>query len=171
MMPNKKYIGIIGSSEELCTPDIYDFAYQLGNRLAETQHVFVNGGKKGIMEAVFKGVKSAKNYFYGQTVGIIPEEDKNEANKYVDIVIATGIGSARNKILINTADIIIAIAGGSGTLSEIAFVLQMKKALIAYTGFEGWAKKLSGMSAEERNEKFIYLADNIDEILQLINKL
>jgi len=170
-MDSKNIIAVIGPSEELCNEEIYNFAFDLGKSLAEEGFVLATGGKKGIMEAVFKGAKSAKNYYYGQTIGIIPDADKKSANEYTDIVIATGIGTARNKILINTSDIVVAISGGAGTLSEIAFAWQMKKPLIAYTGFDGWAKNLAGKKIDNRNTQAIFKAKNINEIINILSTL
>jgi len=94
----KLVIGIIGPGDDMCTEEIYRFGQELGEKLASKGYLLVNGGKGGIMEAVFKGARNAINYQFGQTVGIIPEESSVHANKYVDIVIPTGIGTARNKI-------------------------------------------------------------------------
>lgn len=163
----KLVIGIIGPGDDMCTEEIYRFGQELGEKLASKGYLLVTGGKGGIMKAVFKGAKNAAKYRFGQTVGIIPEESSIYANQYADIVIPTGIGIARNKIIINTADIIIAIAGGAGTLSEISFAWQMQKPIIAYTGFFGWASKLAGEILDNRSKNPIYKAESIQEILHL----
>ena len=84
-----------------------------------------------MMEAACKGAKSAS----GRTIGILPGHDKGEANPYIDIPIVTGLGYMRNNLVVKNADIVIAIDGKEGTLSEIAFALQMKKPLL---GINTW---------------------------------
>ncbi len=94
-------------------------------------HTLICGGLGGVMEAACKGAKSAG----GKTVGILPGHDKSEANPYVDIPIVTGLGYMRNNLVVKNAEIIIAIDGKEGTLSEIAFALQMKKPVL---GINTW---------------------------------
>ena len=84
-----------------------------------------------MMEAACKGAKSAG----ARTIGILPGHDKQEANPYVDIPIVTGLGYMRNNLVVKNADIVIAIDGKEGTLSEIAFALQMKKPIL---GIDTW---------------------------------
>jgi len=83
------------------------------------------------MQAACKGAKSSG----GKTIGILPGHDKKEANPYVDIPIVTGLGYMRNNLVVKNADIVIAIDGKEGTLSEIAFALQMKRPII---GIDTW---------------------------------
>ena len=170
MNKEKPSIGIIGPNADKCNDEIYDFAFELGVRLGIKNIYLVSGGKLGIMEAVFKGAKSISNSRL-LTIGIIPEEERKYANDFCDVVIPTGIGTARNKIIINTSDIIIAIAGGAGTLSEIAFAWQMKKPIIAYTGFEGWAKDLAGKTIDNQSNIPVSSAVCLEEIMEQIDKL
>ncbi|MGB9613161.1 MAG: TIGR00725 family protein, partial [Candidatus Margulisiibacteriota bacterium] len=86
---------------------------------AQAGCVLVCGGLKGVMEAAAKGAKSAG----GLTVGILPGSKREEANPYIDIPIITGLGYARNKLVVKTGQVIIAIGGKYGTLSEIGFAL------------------------------------------------
>jgi len=128
-MNDKKYsclIGVIGGS--ICNDEICDFAYKTGEEIARRNAVLVCGGLSGVMEAACKGAKDAG----GLTIGIIPGDDKNDANKYVDIPIVTNIGYARNFVIVQTADAFVAIDGRFGTLSELAFVLDTKKPVVGY---------------------------------------
>jgi uncharacterized protein (TIGR00725 family) len=111
----KKIIGVIGGST--CSEEIYNIAYQVGRHIAKKGYLLISGGLGGVMEAACKGAKSEQ----GLTIGILPTNDKNSANPYVDIPIVTGMGEARNIIIVKSADGIIAIDGGYGTLSELAF--------------------------------------------------
>ena len=107
-------------------------AEEVGRLLAERGAILMSGGLNGVMEAASKGAKAAG----GLTVGILPQEHKEEANKYIDVPVATGLGIGRNIIIARTADALIAVVGEYGTLSEIAFALQMEKPVIGIRSWE-----------------------------------
>ena len=90
-------------------------AAELGRLLAESGHTVVCGGLGGVMEATCRGASSAG----GRTIGILPSDDPADANPYVDVPIATGLGHARNALVVMNGDAVIAVDGGSGTLSEL----------------------------------------------------
>ncbi|MEE9555124.1 MAG: TIGR00725 family protein [candidate division Zixibacteria bacterium] len=117
----KKIIGVIGGSS--VDQAAYDTAYQVGKLIAESGAALICGGLTGVMEAACKGAKEAG----GNTIGILPGLQINDANPYVDIPVATGLGHSRNLIITNTAKALIAVSGKYGTLSEIAFALQSGK--------------------------------------------
>ena len=169
-MIRKSIIGVIGPNYENCTDEIFNFGLELGRRLTDLNIMIVCGGREGIMEAVCKGSKLSGKYQCPNTIGIIPSNDKTDANEYCDIVIPSGIGLARNSIIVNTADLLIAVAGGSGTLSEIAFAWQMNKKVICFTGFEGWAKNLAGKDLDLRNSNLLLSASTLDEIIELVKE-
>jgi len=110
-----KIIGVIGGST--CSEEIYNIAYEVGRYIAKKGNILICGGLGGVMEAACKGAKREN----GLTIGILPTNDKNSKNPYVDIPIVTGMGEARNIIIVKSSDGIIAIDGGYGTLSELAF--------------------------------------------------
>ncbi|MCX7926882.1 MAG: TIGR00725 family protein [Candidatus Omnitrophica bacterium] len=118
-MTRKTIVSVIGGHS--CEPEVEQLAQKLGIKLAKVVDILVTGGLKGTMMAVCKGFKEAG----GMTVGIIPSYDKDTANPYVDIVIPTGMGIARNVIVVACADAIVALPGEAGTLSEVAFALQL----------------------------------------------
>ena len=122
-------IAIIGGHS--CSQEIAKIAEEAGKGVAQMGHTLVCGGLSGVMQAACKGAKSAG----GTTIGILPGHDKAEANRYVDIAIVTGLGYMRNNLVVKNAEIIIAIDGKEGTLSEIAFALQMKKPIL---GIDTW---------------------------------
>jgi uncharacterized protein (TIGR00725 family) len=107
-------------------------AEKAGILIAERGAVLVCGGLGGVMEAASRGAKSAG----GLTLGILPHDHKREANAYIDIPVATGLGIGRNVVICRTADAAIAIGGEYGTLSEIAFALQMQKPVIGISSWE-----------------------------------
>ena len=119
-------------------------AEEVGRLIALRGATLVCGGLGGVMEAASRGAKSEG----GITVGILPQNDSDNANRYIDIPIATGLGIGRNVIIARTADALIAVGGAYGTLSEIAFALQMGKPV---AGIKTWDIK-GVMSAENAAE-------------------
>ncbi len=126
---NRPHIGVIGAGE--CDEALARRAEEVGQGLAEAGAVLVCGGMGGVMAAACRGAKLAG----GLTVGILPGQDRVEANPFVDIAVATGINEARNLAIIRTADALIAVGGSFGTLSEIGFALKAGKRVI---GLETW---------------------------------
>jgi uncharacterized protein (TIGR00725 family) len=106
-------------------------AEEVGRRIAQAGAVVVCGGLGGVMEAACRGAASAG----GTTIGILPGSDRAEANQHVEVAIATGMGEARNVIVVATADAVLAVGGEFGTLSEIAIALKAGKAVI---GLHSW---------------------------------
>ncbi|MFC6988550.1 TIGR00725 family protein [Haloplanus sp. GCM10025708] len=92
-------------------------AAAVGRLLAQRGHVVVCGGRGGVMEAACRGAKDAD----GETIGILPGEDRTAANDYVDVAVATGLNHARNALVVMNGDAVIAVDGGGGTLSELGF--------------------------------------------------
>ncbi|MEW6162771.1 MAG: TIGR00725 family protein [Nitrospirota bacterium] len=121
---SKKIIAVIGAG--ITDEPTLKIAEEIGRLIARRKAVLVCGGLGGVMEAASKGAKSEG----GITVGILPQNHKNEANPYIDISVATGFGEGRNVIIARTADAMIAVGGEYGTLSEIAFGLKMGKPVI-----------------------------------------
>lgn len=122
-------IAVIGGSK--CSKKNYKLAEKLGNLIAQEGWIVFCGGQKGVMEAACKGAKACG----GTTVGILPENKKGKANKYVDIKIPTGLGYARNILVVRAADVVVAINGKYGTLSEISFALNEGKTVL---GIDTW---------------------------------
>ncbi|MCM8798159.1 MAG: TIGR00725 family protein, partial [Candidatus Omnitrophica bacterium] len=128
--PERKIImGVIGTSRP--ERKLFQIAEEVGKEIALQGCILICGGLGGIMEAVAKGAKE-KN---GLTIGILPTDNPSTANKYIDIPISTGLGEARNVIIVKSCDALIALGKGYGTLSEIAFALKLNKPLI---GIETW---------------------------------
>ncbi|PSQ57379.1 TIGR00725 family protein [Halobacteriales archaeon SW_8_68_21] len=100
-------------------------AAELGERLAERSHTVVCGGLGGVMEAACRGAREAN----GETIGILPTDDRRDANEHVTTPIATGLGHARNALVVLNGDAAIAIDGSHGTLSEIGLALAHGRAV------------------------------------------
>jgi len=122
-------VGVIGSSK--AEPELLKLAEEVGAEIAKNGAAVVCGGLSGVMEAVCKGARREG----GLTIGIMPSDDKRDANQYVQIPIVTGMGMGRNVMLVKTADVLIAVGGEFGTLSEIAHALNIGKKVI---GLRTW---------------------------------
>jgi uncharacterized protein (TIGR00725 family) len=120
----QKIIGVIGGS--FVEQKYFDLAFEVGRLLSQKDIIIVCGGLGGVMEAVCRGASEND----GLTVGLLPASDIKMANPYVKIPLATGMGSARNKIIVESSQALIAIAGAYGTLSEIALALDTGKKVI-----------------------------------------
>ncbi len=125
----KIFISVIGESH--ASPEIYKLAEEVGFEIGKANAVLVCGALKGVMEAACKGAKAAG----GTTIGILPGSKREDANQWVDYPIVTGIGYARNKLVVKSGQVVIAVGGWHGTLSEIAFALGYK---IPVVGLKTW---------------------------------
>jgi uncharacterized protein (TIGR00725 family) len=119
------FIGIVGAGT--CPPELAELAAEVGREVARKGAVLVCGGLGGVMTEAARGAKEIG----GTTIGILPGPDAGEANEFIDFPIATNMGQARNAIIVQTADVLIAIDGGYGTLSEIALALKIDKGVVA----------------------------------------
>ncbi len=110
----------------MADPEALAGAEKIGEMIARRGYQLICGGYGGVMEAACRGAKSAS----GTTIGILLGNNRYEANDFIDMPIATGMGIARNSIIAHSADAAIAISGSFGTLSEIAFFLQLEKPVV-----------------------------------------
>lgn len=129
MTEKKNFIAVVGESQ--ASAEVAKLAEEVGMEIAKAGAVLVCGGLKGVMEAASRGAKSAG----GTTIGILPGSRREEANPYIDYPIITGIGYARNKLVVKTGHVVIAIGGSYGTLSEVAFALGYE---IPVVGLKTW---------------------------------
>ena len=153
-----KQIAIIGSAEKV-SPEIEQMAEELGRGIARSGAVLISGGRKGVMEASCRGAKKEK----GIVVGILPKTS-DQANQFVDICIVTGMGDARNVLNVNSADAVISVCGGAGTLSEIALALKADKKVIAMRLSGGVSSMLAGITIDGR---VVISAESVKEALRI----
>ena len=147
----RRIIGVIGGRRT--EQSLLKEAEEAGRLIAKNGATLVCGGLGGVMEAASRGAKAEG----GLTVGILPQNDAKEANQHIDIPIATGLGIGRNVIIARTADALIAVGGEYGTLSEIAFALQMGKPVV---GIKTW--DIKGVIPAEN------AADAVDKVFEAI---
>ncbi|HXZ88555.1 MAG TPA: TIGR00725 family protein [Candidatus Binataceae bacterium] len=118
-------IAVIGAGD--APADLRELAFAVGRAIARRGATLVCGGRGGVMEAAADGAQSAG----GTTVGILPGYDRREANPHIEIAIATGMGEARNVIVVASADAVVALPGEAGTLSEIGLALKLRRPVVA----------------------------------------
>lgn len=124
IMGSRNVIAVIGGRR--ADKVLLAAAEEAGRLIAKKGAILVCGGLGGVMEAASRGVKTGG----GLTIGILPQDHKRDVNEYIDVPIVTGLGIGRNVIIARTADALIAVGGEYGTLSEIAFALQMEKPVV-----------------------------------------
>jgi uncharacterized protein (TIGR00725 family) len=125
----KGQIGVIGGAE--CPPEIYEIAREVGREIAKNGFCLICGGLGGVMEGACRGAQEAG----GITIGLLPTSNKRDANQYCDIVLPTGLGHARNVLVVQASDGLVAVDGEAGTLSEIAIALKLRKPIV---GIKTW---------------------------------
>jgi uncharacterized protein (TIGR00725 family) len=123
-------IAVIGSSDP--DPSLIILAKDVGRIIAARGGVLICGGLGGVMEGAASGAKEKG----GLTIGILPGYDRGAANSFIDIAVPTGLGHARNILVVASGDVIVALPGSHGTLSEISMALKLQKPVIA---FKAWA--------------------------------
>jgi uncharacterized protein (TIGR00725 family) len=163
-MTRKKQIVVIGSSDET---DNLPEAVAIGRFIAERGYVLITGGRGGVMEAVSRGAAEKG----GMVIGILPGENLDSANRYCSVVIPTGLGFARNAVNVLAADLVVAIGGKSGTLTELAYSRLYGKPLICCAFSGGWSEEFSRAPAGSRDGGPIYTARSADEACGLITKI
>jgi uncharacterized protein (TIGR00725 family) len=123
------YVAVVGAG--VAGESLRRVAEDVGRGLGEHGAVVLCGGLSGVMEAVCRGCREAG----GTTVGILPGNDRRDANEFVDVAIATGMGEMRNALIVRAADVVVALGGEYGTLSEVAFALKIGRPVV---GFDTW---------------------------------
>jgi hypothetical protein len=133
-------IGVMGAGRPL-DGAAFSVAYSLGELIAKRGWVLLTGGTAaGVMDAASKGAQGAG----GLVVGVLKSEDGAEGTQYLDVAIRTGMGDARNAINVLSSDVVIALPGGAGTLSEVALGIKAGKTVIALGWDPGDAMRASG---------------------------
>ena len=167
-------LAVVGSSGSV-DPALLEAAEALGRAAIEAGFRLISGGRDGIMEAASRGARSAPSWREGDVIGILPSYDRGQANRYCDVVIPTGLGLARNVVLVASADVVVAIAGGSGTLSEIALAWQLGKPVIGLDlglgPAGGWGERAAGTAIDDRREGVVERARSAAEAITLATGL
>src|ERR671931_1724877 len=160
----KFQIAVIGYNKDRCTEQSRNIAFEVGKEIALSGSVLICGGLGGVMEAACRGAKEND----GLTIGIIPQEEFSFANKFCDIVICTGIGFARDFVVATSADGIIAIGGGVGTLIELGVGYMVNKTMVVISGSGGIADLYKSKFLDERKRVPIIVAEDAHSAVQII---
>ena len=136
------------------SPAELDAAEAVGRELGSCGAVLVCGGRGGVMEAACRGARAAG----GTTLGILPGYDRADANEFVDVAVATGLGEARNALVVRAADAVVAIGGEWGTLSEIALALRAGKPVVGLGTWDLPERGGRGVVAARSPEEAVELA-------------
>lgn len=157
-MPRRIQIAVIGDSREIAVNN--EIAYQIGGFIAERGWTLVTGGRNGVMHAASKGA-SEKD---GLIVSVLPGPELSDGNPFTTVKIPTGIGYARNSVNALSGDIVVAVGGGAGTLSEIAYAWTYRKPIIACEWATGWSAKLAGQYIDDTWDVPIIAAKDLDDL-------
>ena len=149
-------IAVIGG--ESPPPEALPAAEAVGRELAQRGHAVICGGRGGVMEAACRGARQAG----GHTIGVLPGPDRRDANPYVEFPIVTGLGFARNEVIVLSADALIAVDGSYGTLSEIALALAHGKPVV---GLATWHLS-DGAGVED--ESIVRVAEPVEAVERAI---
>ena len=167
-MAYKPQISIIGSRNlDIKSKELIK---NLATHLVDNGYRIITGGLGSLPKSVHLGAIKSKSYSSGDTIALLPGFDPEPAKEHADIVIPTGLDIGRN-VLVANGDIVIAINGGAGTLSEIALAWQMNRPIISIK-HGGWSEKLAGQTIDQRfPNASIYSCDSIEEIIKIIPKI
>lgn len=163
--PRRPLLAVIGQGGTISAP-VRALAEEAGSRACEAGFRIACGGLGGVMEAVCRGARQSPAHVDGTTLGFLPGTDPCEANPWVDVPIATGLGLARNLVLVTSADVVLAIAGGSGTLHELAAAWQLARPIVALTPSGGWAGRLAGQPIDDRIDRIVESAKSPREAVE-----
>ncbi len=147
-MARRLILSVIGGSEPEPGSPEYELARELGRLAVDAGFRIACGGLTGIMEAVCRGAHESSAYREGDTIGILPGFEPLDANPWVDIPLGTGLDHYRNGLVAN-GDVVVAIAGKAGTLSELALAWVLHRPIIALA-VKGWSQRLAGLALDDR---------------------
>lgn len=152
-------------------PELLSVAEEVGAGLIDAEFRLVTGGLGGVMEAASRGARGASRWTEGAIIGVLPGLVAEEANPFVDVVVPTGMSFARNVVVVAMADVVIAIGGGAGTLSEIALAWQHNRPVVAVDLGEGWSARLAGEALDHRRSDVLHRARGASEAVELARSL
>ena len=150
-------------------------ATALGRGLVDHNYRILSGGHGDLAMALSAGARKSPKYRDGDLIAILPGFDPSVASRYSDISIATGIDHARNLVVANS-DAVVALGGGAGTLSEMAFAWALKRLILAYR-VDGWSGKLAGSRIDSRTrypgipDDQVYPVDGTDDVILYLSQL
>ena len=128
--PAGPYVAVVGPGT--AAGETYERAREVGRLVAGRGGTVVCGGLGGVMEAAARGAREGG----GTAIGILPDEDRNRANGYLSFSVVTGIGQARNLAVVCSGDVVVAVGGGYGTLSELGLAMKVRRPVVSLGGWD-----------------------------------
>ena len=154
----KRVISILGGNSNVSNHAL-ELSEALGTAIVDNGWLLCTGGRSGVMEAASKGARKSEKWNGTQIIGVLPDDEHENGNDYLDIVLPSGLGLSRNVLVVRFSDACIAISGGAGTLSEIALAWQFNRPVAVMEGTGGWAEQLSNKALDHRKEEIPGLND------------
>jgi uncharacterized protein (TIGR00725 family) len=169
MTGRRKIVAVVGAA----TPSdlLLEAALRIGRGLVDGGVRIATGGRGGVMAAASQGARSSTAWTEGTVVGVLPGLDASDANPFVDIVVPTGLSHARNVVLVAMADVVVAVGGGAGTLSEISLAWSHGKPIVGLDLGEGWSARLAGQALDARERGPVQRATSAEEAVMLALRL
>lgn len=161
-------VAVAGSGKLEADDPRIDHAHSLGRALVDARYRVLCGGRGGVMRAVAEGARSSPRWTDGDVIGLLPG-DGTDANPFVDIVLPTGIGHARNA-LVAQADALVAIGGRAGTLSELALAWVHGRPCLAWR-CAGWSGKLADTSIDDSRADLVHGVDDAADAIAVLSRL
>lgn len=170
VLSQRLLIAVVGSASHSLPESQKQLALAVGQQVIDSGCRLITGGMGGVMMAASLGARQSARYQAGDVIGLLPSYSKAEANPYLDIALPTGLGVARNAVLMSACDAVIALDGGSGTLSEIALAWQMQKP-IACIGDQGWHQRLDSLTLDQRRDDTLCVLNDTAALADFLAQL
>lgn len=167
-MGRRIVVSVIGAGREE-DPEVLSLARELGREIKTAGWDLACGGLGGVMEAACRGFQEAAGQ--GIAIGILPGQGAAEGNLFLDLVLPTGMGPARNSLVVQAGDAVVAVGGGSGTLAEIALAWQYGRHVIALVGAGGFGAELAGRTLDRTRGDEIRPAASVAEAIAILHRV
>ena len=165
MTRRRPVVAVIGGNTG--SEELIQAAADIGRGMVDHGFRLVTGGRGGVMAAASRGAHGSGRYTEGTVVGLLPTLDPGDANEWVDIVVPTGLHHARNALVVGMADVVVAVGGSAGTLSEMALAWTQGKPVVALDLGEGWSARLAGEALDGRRDDVVRRAGSAAEAVEL----
>lgn len=162
-------IAVLGSGQLDDGDPRLELAESLGTALVDARFRILCGARGGVMRAVARGGRASGAWVDGDIVGLLPGPDATDANPYVDVVLPTGLGEARNA-LVARADAVIAVGGSAGTLSELALAWRFGRPCLAFR-CDGWSGRLADTAIDDSREDVVHGVTTAEEALAVLGQV
>jgi len=165
MSPRRRVVSVIGGSRE-DDAKVLSLAFDLGRGIKRGGWHLACGGMTGVMEAACRGFQSTEGP--GLAIGILLSGRREDGNAFLDLVLPTGLGLARNALVVQAGDAVVAVGGESGTLSEIALAWQYGRPVIGIVPAGGFGAELAGRTLDRRRDDVVRRAASVESALAIL---